>query len=146
MSSNTQTPAANGIDAPSKTVELAIDLPHSPGSKVNLHLTILANSILLFLSSSTPESSQGAAGMGSLVYAIPDRYNPTQPMSTALYNTPSTLDFTTRMAKLLARKLSKPCYVGSSVNLTGGAGGGSVEEEMEAFRGVVDAVVGQVQR
>lgn len=72
---------------------------------------------------------------------IIQRYNPTQPMSTALYTAPSSLDFTTRMAKVLTRRLKKPCYVGSSINLSTAAGGGSVDEEMDAFRCVVDTVV-----
>lgn len=62
-------------------------------------------------------------------------------MSTALYSHPSSLDFTTRMSKLLARRLSKPCYLGNSISLSSAAGGGNVEEEMEAFRIVVDTVL-----
>ncbi len=72
------------------------------------------------------------------------RYNPTQPLSTPLYTIPSSLDFTTRMAKVLVRKTGLVCYVGGSINLTGSAGGGSVEEEMEAFRAVVGVVTAQV--
>lgn len=74
------------------------------------------------------------------------RYNPTQPLSTSLYNLPASLDFTTRMAKVLVRRTQKLCYVGGSVNLSNSAGGGSVEEEMEAFRAVVDVVVAEVGR
>ena len=153
-------PAVNGTEATNKALELAIDLPHSPGLKLHLHLTILANSILLFLTSTSSEAGPGAVSMGSFVYALPDvshvtysipyrghaynlpqRYNPTQPMSTALYTAPSSLDFTTRMAKVLTRRLKKPCYVGGSINLSMAAGGGSVDEEMEAFRCVVDTVI-----
>ena len=50
------------------------------------------------------------------------------------------------MAKVLARKARRPCYVGSSINLAGAAGGGTVEEEMEAFRGVVEIVSGLLDR
>lgn len=67
-------------------------------------------------------------------------------MSTAIYTTPSTLDFSTRLAKVLARRLARPCYVGSSINLSSAAGGGSVDEEMEAFRAIIDVVTGQVSR
>lgn len=74
------------------------------------------------------------------------RYQPNQPMSTVLYSVPSSVDFTTRIAKLLARRLQKPCYVGSSVNLSGAMGGGSVEEEMEAFRAIVDVVCKEAHR
>lgn len=62
-------------------------------------------------------------------------------MSTALYSVPSSLDFTTRMAKVLVRRLQRPCYVGTSINLSGAVEGGTVDEEMEAFRRVVDVVV-----
>ncbi|CAK1362318.1 unnamed protein product [Cercospora beticola] len=141
LSAETKAPA-NGTHTDSKPLELAIDLPRSPGLKLNLHLTILANSILLFLTSTDSDAlPSSAVQMGSFVYALPDRYNPSQPMSTALYTAPSSLDFTTRMAKVLTRKLAKPCYVSCSVNLSSAAGGGSVEEEMEAFRLVVETVV-----
>lgn len=65
-------------------------------------------------------------------------------MSTVLYSMPSSVDFTTRVAKVLVRRLQKACYVGSSVNLSGAMGGGSVNEEMEAFRAIVDVVCKQV--
>ena len=67
-------------------------------------------------------------------------------MSTPLYTLPSSLDFTTRMAKVLARKTSMPCYVGSSVDLSSAAGGGSVEEETEAFKLIVQVVMKAVER
>ncbi|GIZ46824.1 hypothetical protein CKM354_000993300 [Cercospora kikuchii] len=112
MAISTETQATvNGTHTDSKPLELAIDLPRSPGLKLNLHLTILANSILLFLTSTDSDAlPNSAVQMGSFVYALPDRYNPSQPMSTALYTAPSSLDFTTRMAKVLTRKLAKPCY------------------------------------
>ncbi|TKA23793.1 hypothetical protein B0A50_07075 [Salinomyces thailandicus] len=139
----------NGTDntPTTKPIELAITLPQSPGLRIHIHLTILATSLLLFLTSSDIGSgSRNGAAMGSLVYAMPDRYNPTQPLSTSLYNLPASLDFTTRMAKVLVRRTQKLCYVGGSVNLSNSAGGGSVEEEMEAFRAVVDVVVAEVGR
>ena len=50
------------------------------------------------------------------------------------------------MSKLLARKTNLPCYVGSSINLSGAAGGGTVDEEMEAFRAIVEVVTLGVER
>lgn len=50
------------------------------------------------------------------------------------------------MAKVLSQRTKRPCYVGSSVNLSGAVGGGTVEEEMEAFRAVVDVVTTGVAR
>lgn len=153
-------PATNGTRN-AGAIELAVDLPHSPGTRINLHLTVLAKSILLFLTSTGADAGQQATAMGSFVYAMPDvsiearfalprlnivlqRYNQTQPMSTALYSVPSSLDFATRMAKVLVRRLQKPCYVSSSIDLSGAAGGGDVGEERDAFRGVVDAVCAAV--
>lgn len=50
------------------------------------------------------------------------------------------------MAKVLVRKTGRVCYVGSSINLAGAAGGGTVDEEMEAFRAVIDVVTAEVRR
>jgi hypothetical protein len=49
-----------------------------------------------------------------------------------------TLEFTTRLAKLLARKTQLPTYVGNSMSFASTGLGGTVEEEMEAFKTVVD--------
>ncbi|WPH03441.1 Hypothetical protein R9X50_00632100 [Acrodontium crateriforme] len=136
----------NGMEMPHKPIELSISLPHNPGTRIYLHLTALATSIVLFVTSASIEAGQGGAAMGSLVYAMPDRYNPNQPLSTAMYSSPTSLDFATRLAKLLTRRTQKLCYVGSSMNLSGGAGGGTVEEEMEAFRAIVDVVVSEVSK
>lgn len=67
-------------------------------------------------------------------------------MSTAIYSLPASLDFTTRMAKVLVRRTGKLCYVGGSVNLSNAAGGGTVDEEMEAFRAIVDVVVSETAK
>lgn len=61
-------------------------------------------------------------------------------MSTVLYSSPSTLDFATRVAKVLVRKLQKPCYVGSSIYLGATAGGATMDDERAAFQSVVAAV------
>lgn len=155
---------ANGAHPPSKPFELAITLPQSPGTRIHLHITVLASSLMLFLTSASMEGAPAGAAMGSFVYAMPDvslrsaslsrvdpnirpqRYNPSQPLSTPLYTLPSSLDFTTRIANVLARKASMPCYVGSSVNLSSAAVGGSVEEEMEAFRLIVEVAMRAIER
>ena len=157
-------PVTNGTHASSKPVELAISLPNSPGTRIHLHLTVLAASVILFLTTAGMDAGQGAATMGSFVYAMPDvcdpgnsdietradfrlqRYNPSQPLSTPLYTLPSSLDFTNRIAKIVVRKSNRPCYVGSSINLSGAVGGGTVNEEMEAFRAIVDVVTAEVER
>lgn len=166
------TTSQNGIQSSpavsNKPIELAITLPSSPGTTIHLQLTLLAATTLLFLTSTSLEiGSANAASMGSFVMGFPDvrlpyfsyhgppraptdvfeqRYNPSAPLSTALYTLPPSLDFTTRMAKLLARRTGMPCYVGGSIDLSVAAGGGSVEEEMAAFRAVVDVVTDEVAK
>jgi hypothetical protein len=67
------------------------------------------------------------------------------PLSTALYTVGASLDFTTRLARLLARKTNKPTYVGNSISFAGAGLGGTVEEEMEGFRRVVDIVIASIE-
>lgn len=153
----------NGTHDVSEPRQLSIGLPHFPGINIHAHLTVLATSVVLFLTSATVESGQGGAAMGSFVYAMPDvsnhksiptlhlliptqRYNAAQPLSTVLYSSGSSIDFATRMAKILARRTKKLCYVGSSINLSAAAGGGSVGEEMEATRAVADAITAEVTK
>jgi hypothetical protein len=73
------------------------------------------------------------------------RYNPTQPLSTALCTVEPTLEFTTRLAKLLARRTQRPVYVGNSISLASTGLGGTVEEEMEAFKKVVEVTLSHLQ-
>lgn len=65
-------PVVNGEQSSQKPIELAIALPHSPATRINIHLTILATTIMLFMTTSDLGSSQGGTAMGSLVYAMPD--------------------------------------------------------------------------
>ncbi|KAF2203095.1 hypothetical protein GQ43DRAFT_447677 [Delitschia confertaspora ATCC 74209] len=130
----------------SKPFELAFPMPRAPTTHIHIQLTNSATSLLLFLTSSTTDSSGESAPMGSLVYAMPNSSTPTQPLSTTLYTQSYTLDFTTRLAKLLARKLAKPVYVGNSISFASAGMGGTVEEEMEGFRRVVEVVLGVVKK
>lgn len=50
------------------------------------------------------------------------------------------MEFTTRLAKILARKTALPVYVANSISLVSTGLGGTVEEEMEAFKQVVAVV------
>lgn len=56
-----------------------------------------------------------------------------------------TIEFTTRLAKLLARKTQRPVYVGNSISLASTGLGGSVEEELDAFKKVVEVTLAQLQ-
>lgn len=69
------------------------------------------------------------------------RFNPSEPLSTPLYREEPTLEFSSRLAKLVARKTGLPSYVGNSVSLASMGMGGTVEEEMEAFKKVVETLV-----
>ena len=53
----------------------------------------------------------------------------------------STLEFTTRLARLLAKKTRMPVYVGNSISLANTGLGGTVEEEMEVFAKVVEVAM-----
>jgi hypothetical protein len=138
-------PITNGVHAaPSKPLELAFTLPSNPHTKLHLQLTVHATTVLLFVTTTTPENSSQATPLGSFVYALPDRYNPSQPLSTAVYSITHTLDFTQRLAKLLARKTGRACYVGNSASFRDSVQGGTVEEEMEAFGAIVKVVMGEI--
>jgi hypothetical protein len=76
---------------------------------------------------------------------LTQRYEDTQPLSTVLYPHEPTLEFATRIAKLLARKLGIPVYVTNSISFANAGMGGTVEEEMEAFRAIVQIVLQQLQ-
>ncbi|KAK7747155.1 hypothetical protein SLS62_009097 [Diatrype stigma] len=74
-----------------------------------------------------------------------DRYNPNQPLSTTIYSAEATLEFTTRMAKLLAKKTQMPVYVSNSISFVNTGLGGTVEEEMEAFKKVVEIALDKLK-
>jgi len=72
--------------------------------------------------------------------------NPGQTISTPLYTYESSVEFTSRLAKLLARKTGKPVYVGNSISFASAGMGGTVEEEMEGFKKVVEVVMEEVKK
>jgi hypothetical protein len=169
MATEASRPLTNGTGPKSsmtEPIQFSMALPNAPGSRIHTHLTILATSILLFCTSTTAEFSTAAVpSLGSFVYAMPDvcifqtsypnsyiltlqpqRYNPSAPLSTPLYTLPSSLDFADRLAKTLARRTNLPVQVGSSVNFSSAGNGGSVEEEMEAFRQLVTVVLREVEK
>ncbi|KAI0422030.1 hypothetical protein F5X98DRAFT_190874 [Xylaria grammica] len=122
---------------PSEPIQVSFPLPRGMDTKVHMRLTIQSKAILLFITTVAAEDSDKPAPMGSFVYALPDKYNPTQPLSTTLYSTEATLEFTIRLAKILAKKVNMPVYVGNSISFASTGLGGTMEEEMEAFKQVV---------
>ncbi|OBT42168.1 hypothetical protein VE00_06813 [Pseudogymnoascus sp. WSF 3629] len=127
-----------------KPIELAIPLPNAPQTKIYIRLTISATSILLLLTTVFGGESAIKPALGSFVYALPDRVNPGQTLCTQLYTYESSIDFTTRLAKLLARKSKIPVYVGNSMEFSSAGMGGTVEEEMAGFKAVVEVVMAEV--
>ena len=136
----------NGTPSTAAPIQISFPLPRATGINVYLHLTKLHRATLLFLTTSSAESSASATSLGSFVYAIPNRLDQhAPPLSTPLYTQPSTLDFATRLATLLARKTAKPAYVGNSVSFAAAGRGGDVEEEMEGFTRIVDVVMAALE-
>jgi hypothetical protein len=64
------------------------------------------------------------------------RTNERNVISTPLSTSGSSIDYATRLAKILARRMKSPVYVGCSMNFAGT----TTEEEMEGLT----AVVGQI--
>ncbi|KAK0752118.1 hypothetical protein B0T18DRAFT_319383 [Schizothecium vesticola] len=125
-------------------IQLSLPLPRSLDTRIYLQLTIRAKSITLFVTTASSEEAGAPTPLGSFVYAIPDRYNPSQPLSTPLNTVEPTIEFTTRLAKLVAKKSQLPTYVANSVSFMGAGLGGSVEEELETFKQVAGLVLSRL--
>ncbi|KAK4679377.1 hypothetical protein QC764_203600 [Podospora pseudoanserina] len=134
--------------ATSKTASFSLPLPHSLDNRIYVRLSLKSKALVVFLTTATSEEAGQATPLGSFVYALPDRYNPSQPLSTALCTVEPTLEFTTRMARLLVRKMrnERPVYVGNSISFASTGLGGVVEEEMEGFKAVVVGIMGVLKR
>ncbi|CBX99539.1 predicted protein [Plenodomus lingam JN3] len=147
--------------APHAPIEVSFPLPKAPHTNLHLQLTNNGPNLLLFLTTATPESASSSP-LGSFVYAMPNRAftilasrvheevranhswqraTPTDTLSTPLFTHGGTLDFATRLSKVLARKTGKPVYVGNSASFASAGMGGTVEEEMEGFKRVVEVVM-----
>ncbi|KAL2195070.1 hypothetical protein P885DRAFT_41479 [Corynascus similis CBS 632.67] len=129
------------MDAP---IQLSFPLPRSLDTRIYLHLTVKAKAIVLFLTTASLEDAASPTPLGSFVYALPDKYNPSQPLATALCTVEPTIEFTTRLAKLLAKKTQRPVYVGNSISLASTGLGGTVDEEMDAYKKVVEVTLAQL--
>ncbi|KAG6109394.1 hypothetical protein E4U13_005873 [Claviceps humidiphila] len=124
--------------APSEQLfSLSLPLPHSLDTRIYLRLSTQAKALVLCLTTASPDEGSRLKPMGSFVYALPNRLNDKEPLTTTLFSSESSLDFTKRLAKLVARRAQLPVYVMNSVSFANTAMGGTVEEEMEAFKRVV---------
>ncbi|KAI1266708.1 hypothetical protein F5Y18DRAFT_416477 [Xylariaceae sp. FL1019] len=126
-------------------VQLSFPLPYGMETKIHMRLKVQPKAILLFLTTVAAEDSGKPAPMGSFVYSLPDKYNAGQPLATTIYSAEATLEFTTRLAKILAKKTQMPVYVGSSISFANTGLGGTMEEEMEAFKKVTAIALDRLQ-
>lgn len=55
------------------------------------------------------------------------------------------MEFTTRLAKLLARRVQLPVYVTNSMSFANTGMGGTVEEEMEAFKDIAQVTLDKLR-
>ncbi|KAJ5586471.1 hypothetical protein N7450_006258 [Penicillium hetheringtonii] len=123
-----------------KPKELSFPLPKALHTTGHVHLTFLGHCATIFLATSTPGDSAGSIKpLGSFVYAMPDRTSPKSTISTTIYTSPSSIEYTTRVAKILARRIGMPVYVGCSIDPN--ALELEVEEEMEGLSHIVNLVV-----
>ncbi|WAO94975.1 Hypothetical protein NCS54_01258200 [Fusarium falciforme] len=127
------------------TVELSVPLPRSLDTRIYLRLSTKAKSVLLNLTTASQDELATPTSMGSFVYALPNRLDPVQPLSTTLYSSESSVEFTTRLAKLLARRTQLPVYMSNSMSFADAGMGGTIEEEMEAFKTIVQIVLEKLQ-
>lgn len=71
------------------------------------------------------------------------RTSPNSTIATTIYTSASSIEYTTRVAKIVARRTKKPVYVGCSIDPN--ALGMSVEEEMEGLKKIVEVIVGKYE-
>ncbi|KAK6352933.1 hypothetical protein TWF696_004928 [Orbilia brochopaga] len=86
----------------------------------------------------------GKVSLGSFVYAMPSMGNERGTVCTPLIPEMATLETAERIARLLARRVRRPVYLGCSISLAAMGGGGSVEEEMTVIGSIVKVVAERV--
>ncbi|KOS17361.1 hypothetical protein ESCO_006399 [Escovopsis weberi] len=130
-----------------EVTEFSIPLPRALDTRIFIRLAVHAKAVLLFLTSASPDQSDsGATAMGSFVYALPDRLNSQQPLATTLFSSESSVEFATRIARIIARRAQMPVYVTNSVSFESAGMGGTVEEELEAFKNITEAVLDRLSQ
>ncbi|EFZ00693.1 hypothetical protein X797_002998 [Metarhizium robertsii] len=126
-------------------LNFSLPLPHSLDTRIYVRLSTQAKAIVLSLTTATQDELAAPKPMGSFVYALPNRFDDKQPLSTTLFPSEPSVEFTTRLAKLLARRVQLPVYVTNSMSFANTGMGGAVEEEMEAFRNLVAVIVDKLK-
>ncbi|KAG5943382.1 hypothetical protein E4U53_007059 [Claviceps sorghi] len=131
--------------APNQLLSFSLPLPHSIDTRIYLRLSTQARALVLCLTTATQDEGVSLKPMGSFVYALPNRFDDKQPLATTLFSSESSIEFTTRLAKLLARRVQLPVYVTNSVSFTNAGMGGTVEEEMEAFKNIAEVTLDKLR-
>ncbi|KAK6197835.1 hypothetical protein LQW54_010541 [Pestalotiopsis sp. IQ-011] len=124
---------------------LSFPLPKSLDTRVHMRLITKSKVLIVHLTTVTAEEAGNTVPLGSMVYALPDRFNPDAPISTPIYKEEPTYDFTNRIAKILVKKTQMHVYVSNSISLASTGLGGTFEEEMEAFKKVVQVALSKLQ-
>ncbi|PNY29517.1 Uncharacterized protein TCAP_00552 [Tolypocladium capitatum] len=124
-----------------EVAQLSIPLPRSLDTRIYIRLSTQAKAIVLSMTTASQDELAAPKAMGSFVYSLPNRFNVREPLSTTLFSHEPTLEFTTRLAKLISRRAQLPVYVTNSVSFADAGMGGTVEEEMEAFKSIVEVTL-----
>ncbi|KAI0124247.1 hypothetical protein BJ170DRAFT_77150 [Xylariales sp. AK1849] len=125
--------------------QLSFPLPRSLDTRIYMRLITKSKVIIMHLTTASAEESSTAVPMGSMVYALPDRFHPSTPLSTPIFKEEPTFDFTTRLARILAKRTQMHVYVSNSLSLANTGLGGTFDEEMEAFKKVVEVALDKLQ-
>ncbi|CAK7241402.1 MAG: hypothetical protein STHCBS139747_002863 [Sporothrix thermara] len=118
----------------SKTVTFSTLLPHALDTQIHVRLTTRDKCLMLFVTGA--DEGETLSAMGSFVYAVPDRFKPSEPLCTNIYVEENSLEFAARLARLIVKRTQQPVYVSSSLSLDRMGLGGTVEEVLEAFQAV----------
>lgn len=125
--------------------QVSFPVPRSLGTRIHMRLVMKPNMIIMYLTTTSAEENPATVPMGTMVYALPNRYNPDSPLSTTIYKCEPTFDFTNRLAKILVKKTKMHVYVTSSISLADTGFGGTAEEEMGAFMKVFEVAMEKLQ-
>jgi hypothetical protein len=146
-----------------KSRQFSFPLPNAPQSRVFVHVTVYAHSLLIYVSSSS-EGASPSSNMGSFIYAMPNvrenapahalyssltspdqlREPASMPLSTPLFEELPTMDFATRLAKAIAKRAGKPTYVASSAALSNVGKAHEAADDVVAFKAVIDGIMAAV--
>ncbi|KAI1849410.1 hypothetical protein JX265_008564 [Neoarthrinium moseri] len=125
--------------------QVSFPLPKSLDTRVHMRLITKSKVLIVHLTTVSAEENGNAVPMGSMVYALPDRFNPGVPLSTPIYKEEPTYDFAARLARILVKKTQMHVYLSNSISLASTGLGGTFEEEMEAFKKVAEVALEKLQ-